>query len=139
MFVAPVTAALAATTVIFPSRASGASKYRVLHDVAASDSGPAPGALLLDKKGDLYGAAYGGGAYGDGAVFELVPSSGSKWKEVIRYSFIGGSQGATPDWGLISDAQGNLYGVTPRDGGFSASTVFELSRDAHGWTHRVVH
>ena len=47
------------------------------------------------QAGNLYGTSGSGGAYGQGAVFELTPSNGG-WTETILYSFTGGSDGGGP-------------------------------------------
>jgi len=46
----------------------------VLHNFANVPDGEAPGGgLVIDKKGNLYGTTEGGGAFGFGTVFKLVP------------------------------------------------------------------
>jgi hypothetical protein len=56
--------------------------------------------------------------------------------EVILHNFSGGGADQ-PEAGLISDANGNLYGVTGVYGvgcGAICGTVFELSPSSGGWT-----
>ena len=67
-----------------------------------------------------------------GVIYELVPQGGGKWSESVVYSF--GSQehdadGATPDAGLIRDANGNFYGTTISGGDSSCNcgVVFEFT------------
>jgi uncharacterized repeat protein (TIGR03803 family) len=97
----------------------------------------------FDSGGNLYGISGGngyfpqGGAYGQGAIFELTPSQGS-WTEKILYSFTGGNDGAGPT-SLLLGGDGNLYG-TARGGGLSASgVVFQLVPSAGGWTENVLY
>ena len=115
------------------------SKYKILHTFGSGNDANSPsGPLTLDKKGNLYGATYGGGPQNDGTVFELV-GTGGKWTEKILYSFPVGSDGATPFGNLVMDVGGNLYGDTPQDGGFAPSTLFELSPGSKGWNHAVLY
>ena len=63
--------------------------------------------------------------------------------EKVLYSFdVGaafGTDGAHPVAGLVSDAQGNLYG-TNQNGGTGLGTIFELSPGAGGtWTEKVLY
>jgi len=112
---------------------------------------PNPG-LIFDQAGNLYGmTSLGGagtceGAGGCGVAFELSPSAGGSWIEMLLYSFQGGSDGDTPLAGLISDQTGNLYGTTssggtcafdPIDG---CGTAFKLSPNGSGgWTETILH
>jgi hypothetical protein len=82
-----------------------------------SDSGGAGGAypkgsLIMDRAGNLYGTAEGGGTgNGDGVVFKLHLTANG-WQETVLYSFQGGpDDGAEPQGNLIFDHQGNLYGT----------------------------
>jgi uncharacterized repeat protein (TIGR03803 family) len=86
----------------------------VLHDFAGGTDGELPyGGVILGINGNLYGTASFGGASNKGIIFEVNPASG---KEKIIYNFSGGSDGALPYAGLVSDAQGNLYGTTLEGG-----------------------
>jgi uncharacterized repeat protein (TIGR03803 family) len=49
-------------------------------------SGPLAG-LTIDASGNLYGTTVGGGTYGYGVVFELVPRGNGRWTEAILHSF----------------------------------------------------
>ncbi len=110
-----------------------------------------PQAGLIRKNGVLYGDTdYGGGATqctgGCGAVFALTPS-GSAYTERVIYAFQGGSDGASPVGGLLSDASGALYGTTVDGGGATActgltpgcGTVFKLTPSGSNYTETVLH
>jgi uncharacterized repeat protein (TIGR03803 family) len=82
------------------------------------------GSLMIDANGDLFGTTTGGGAYGDGTVFELqnigttiAPSYASAPTTLVSFD---GSDGGDPQSGLIADANGDLLGAT-------SSTVFEVT------------
>lgn len=75
--------------------------------------------VIADSEGNLYGTTYNGGAFGYGAVYEILVSG----YEMVLYSFTGGRDGAYPVGGLIRDAQGNLYGTTRFGGSTGSSCV----------------
>jgi uncharacterized repeat protein (TIGR03803 family) len=89
-------------------------------------SGPAS-SLLLDSSGALYGTTAAGGPGNSGTVFKVTPQSGGSWVETVLYSFMGGSDGASPQGGLISDASGALYGTTAFGGLNGYGTLFQLT------------
>jgi uncharacterized repeat protein (TIGR03803 family) len=92
-----------------------------------------PTGLTRDKRGNLYGTTYGGGAYSQGSVFKLDASG----NQIVLYSFTGADDGAEPQAGLLLDAEGNLYGTTEHGGNLSScygsgcGTVFKLDTTGH--------
>jgi len=82
--------------------------------------------LFSDRMGNLYGTTYGGGNFSSGTVFELTPT-GSGWTERVIYNFTFAADGWYPFGGVISDAQGNLYGTTSEGGSADNGVVFKLS------------
>jgi uncharacterized repeat protein (TIGR03803 family) len=110
--------------------------------------------LIADEQGALYGTTVNGGSGSVGTVFELTPpAKGQKtWKETVLYSFsAGGSDGISPEAGLIFDKEGALYGTTYY-GGYGVSgchpdavyagcgTVFRLtSRGQKTWKETVLY
>jgi uncharacterized repeat protein (TIGR03803 family) len=81
--------------------------------------------LVADKNGALYGTTYGGGTARLGAVFKLTP--GSAYTETILHSFLGGTDGAYPYTGLLTDTNGALYGATAFGGPSNNGTVFKVT------------
>jgi uncharacterized repeat protein (TIGR03803 family) len=134
-------------TVFMVTRSSGGNWNRkVLYSFTGiSGDGSFPwGNLTFDGAGNLYGTTEFGGAYGWGTVFELMPSSGWGWKEIVIYSFTGTSDGSQPVAGLIFDAAGNLYGTTSLGGdnpscSDGCGTVFKLSPSGNAWTETVLY
>lgn len=58
----------------------------------------------------------------------------------VLHSFTGGSDGARPSAGLISDPAGNLYGTASEGGAYGVGVVFELSPSSEGsWAETVLH
>ena len=68
----------------------------------------------------------------NGAVFKLTKNSNGSWTESVLYSFVGGTDGATPESDLTFDPAGNLYGTTWSGGLYSAGTVFKLVPNSDG-------
>jgi hypothetical protein len=102
------------------------------------------GRLLTGANGVLYGVSRSGGAANAGTVFMLnPPSSGNtQWSVNVIYSFQNGADGANPAGGLISDANGVLYGVAGSGGAGINGTVFSLTPPAGGsgaWTETTLH
>jgi uncharacterized repeat protein (TIGR03803 family) len=84
------------------------------------------GALVMDAGGNLYGTAYGGGANGDGTVFEVANASGA----ITTLATFNGTNGGQPSGGLILDGAGNLYGTTRNITG-NYGTIFEWVRSSN--------
>jgi uncharacterized repeat protein (TIGR03803 family) len=100
---------------------------------------------VRDSQGNFYGTtSFGGGgdAFGGcgiatggcGTVFKLTPAG----TETVLYTFAGGTDGGTPESGLVMDAQGNLYGTTYQGGAVTCGcgTVFKVTP---GGTESVLH
>jgi len=81
-------------------------------------------ALIMDDSGNLYGTTYGGGASGDGTVFEMAQGSGT----LTTLALFSGANGQGPGGALIMDSSGNLYGTTWVGPGPGDGTVFELAQ-----------
>ncbi len=96
------------------------------------------GEIIRDQAGNFYGVTYIGGAYGDGVVYQMVPS-GSGWTEKVLHSFDPASDGANPTGGLILDKSGNLYGTTTNDSSDGVGRVFMLSPVGGAWKSTVLH
>jgi len=56
----------------------------------------------------------------------LVPNMQGEYTESVLHSFTG-SDGSSPEAGLIRDASGNLYGTTRFGGSDRRGTVFEIT------------
>lgn len=121
---------------------SAPAAFRVLYTFKGGSDGSGPaGSLILDATGNLYGTTVGGGtgcsSGGCGTVFRLAPDG----TETVLYSFAGGTDGAYPEAGLISDSSGNFYGTTSGGGNGGCynegcGTVFKLAPDG---TETVLH
>src|SRR5215467_3784935 len=108
-----------------------AQRFSVLYSSAGPPDAAGPtAALVMDAAGNFYGTTFFGGSADClcGAVFKLTRGG----REVVLYSFTGGSDGANPYAAVIRDSSGNLYGTTTGGGDLSCQepggcgTVFKI-------------
>jgi uncharacterized repeat protein (TIGR03803 family) len=130
--------------------AAGYWQETILHSLTCDEGLYPESNLVRDSAGNLYGTAWGGGAYGAGSVFELSPSAGGGWTFQVLHSF-DGTDGVGIVSSVVIDASGNLYGTalcggsstepTPDCGGPpGAGTVWELSPQSDGsWTETTLY
>ena len=122
--------------VVFELSAAGAPT--ILYSFCAQGGisctdGKYPDSLIMDASGNLFGTASGGGAHGQGVVYELAKTNGGYASApTVLYSFCaqpGCSDGAGP-YDLLMDASGNLFGMA---GGGAAGMIFELAKTDGGY------
>jgi uncharacterized repeat protein (TIGR03803 family) len=99
----------------------------VLHDFTCGSNGDGPDdTLVMDQRGNVFGATIGGGSIGCGVIFK-VTSDGT---EKTVHDFAGApSDGCIAMGTMILDAKGNLFGETSGGGKGRAGTVFEITPD----------
>jgi uncharacterized repeat protein (TIGR03803 family) len=108
--------------------AGGTWTEKVLWSFGNSTDGAYPWAgLIFDGAGNLYGTTSGGGTYGHGTMFELMPAAGGTWTEQVLHNFGSGTDGSLPQASLILDGAGNLYGTTNDGGSYGGGTVFRFN------------
>ena len=111
----------------------------VIQSFNGSDGALPEGDLVFDQAGNIYGTLNYDGAYGDGSVYQLVPSNGG-FSENVLYSFAGSSDGAFPAAGVVLDTSGNLYGTTPAGGNQDGyGVVYQLTHSGGNWAENVLH
>lgn len=111
----------------------------VLYNFIGPRDGANPYApLVMDATGTVYGTAQDGGIYGFGTVFKLALSNGV-WTETTLYDFTGGTGGGNPNFGVVLDTAGNLYGTADTGGGNFAGVVYKLTPTAGIWNYETVH
>ncbi|HTU21258.1 MAG TPA: immunoglobulin domain-containing protein [Gemmataceae bacterium] len=102
--------------------------------VGSGDDTPV-GGLVMDSSGNLYGTSEGGGAAGDGYVFELAKGSDGYSKTITTLASFSNANEASPVGALILDSNGNLYGTTANNLAESgAGEVYELAKGSDGYT-----
>ncbi len=129
--------------------------FKVIHTFTGHGDGGWPSSgLTMDRAGNLYGTASGGGT-GSGVVFKLS-YKGSGWVLAPIYTFQGsvggGSDGAYPAGRVIIGPDGALYGTTAYGGvaggcgGQGCGTVFKLAPGGNippnvsgGWTETILY
>jgi uncharacterized repeat protein (TIGR03803 family) len=124
-----------ATAIALASAAQAEITYKQLYAFTGNDDGANPESSLIDVGGTFYGitsqggGGEGSGLNGTGTVYKITPSG----KESVIHSFIGGSDGASPQGDLL-DVGGVLYGTTSAGGGTGCGgqgcgTVFRITTD----------
>jgi len=116
---------------------NGTWSFTDIYDFVPTENNPGGApytSLILDRDGDLYGAA--------GGIFELKPKPDGTWTELNLYTFTGNADGCCSS-GLIFDAKGNLYGAAEYGGSTACSNgcglVFKLTPGPSEWTETVLH
>ena len=95
----------------------------------SSTTGQTPlGSLVMDASGNLYGTTSVGGTDNDGTIFEVA--AGTNQLTTIA-TFNGANNGSDPNFGLVMDGSGNLYGTTNTGGVDNDGTIFELAKGSH--------
>lgn len=118
--------------VLFKIAADGS--FSVLYAFQGADGWIPQGPFVLIN-GDIYGITAAGGTGcnvegGCGVAFRLTADG----KESVLHAFTGGSDGANPENGLVTDSSGNLYGITVAGGlqvcpNGGCGVVFQLTPD----------
>jgi uncharacterized repeat protein (TIGR03803 family) len=132
-----------------PAVAGGAWTEITLHEFLRGNDGGVPVCgVVLDSRGNLYGATYYGGPSNAGIIYELSPPAdpGQPWTETVLHVFNGSGSnypsGAYPDGGLLLDPSGSLYGTTSGGGGDAWGLVFKLVPPAPGesnWREQILY
>lgn len=101
-----------------------------------SAHGTGPTAQLLQTgDGRFYGTTQYGGAYGQGALFQVDPATG---KTKLLHSFIqDDTDGFQPIGNLVEGGDGFIYGTTSLGGAYFDGTVYRIS--ASGGQYQVLH
>jgi uncharacterized repeat protein (TIGR03803 family) len=126
-----------------PTKSGGKWSEVDIYDFRGGADGGVPITSLTLKAGTLYGTTSAGGATSNGTVFSLTPPTAPNgpWTESVLYSFQGGSEGASPQAGVVFGAGGALYGTTVGDA-VQAGTSYKLtppSAPGGEWTQKVIH
>jgi uncharacterized repeat protein (TIGR03803 family) len=127
-----------------PPPAPGAAwTHAVLYDFTGGADGENPyGTMAIGPAGVLYGTTENAGARGHGVAFSLSPpaSSGGAWTETVMHAFGGGTEGGTPEMGLLLGTSGALYGTTAFGGMYGNGVAFRLiAESSGGWKEEVLH
>jgi uncharacterized repeat protein (TIGR03803 family) len=103
---------------------TSAGSLTTLHGFTGGADGGYPlGGVIQATDGNLYGTTSQGGANNTGTVFQVTTAG----TFTTLYSFVGGTNGAIPEAGLVQGADGNFYGTTSIGGSNTYGTVFSIS------------
>ncbi len=109
-------------------KVDSAGKFTVLHHFSgypSDGSFPANGHLTMDGSGNLYGLTESGGAYGNGALYQLSPNG----TITLLHSFRGSDDGCSPFGSVARDKSGNFYGTTAYCGSHGAGTIWKVNQE----------
>ena len=101
-------------------------KEAVLYAFTGSSDGGEPyGGVVMDTKGNLYGATVtGGNASGYGTAFKLARDG----TYTVLHTFAGVSDGTYPNAGLIFGIDGRLYGTAYAGASEDWGSVFAIRK-----------
>ena len=123
------------------TNSGGTWTQTVIHSFTGGDDGSGPGAgLTIDKRGNLYGMAPTGGAYGLGTIYQLHPDGSGNYALKVIHAFTGGTDGATGSAGRMVLRGGHLYGAATAGGANGKGTAFELTPTSSGeWNFKTIY
>lgn len=113
-------------TVFMLTAPNGVWTLNTIYAFKGGGSGPY-GPLVMDGAGNLYGTTYGGGAYGNGSVFELTPSNGA-WIYTDLHDFSSsGLDGKNPQGSIVVSANGTIFGTATNGGQYGYGTAWQIT------------
>jgi uncharacterized repeat protein (TIGR03803 family) len=103
---------------------TGAGTLSTIYNFRGTADGANPEAgLIQGSDGFLYGTTYGGGTSTSGTVFKI----GTTGTLTTLHYFTGGSDGGSPQAGIVQGSDGNYYGTTSVGGTSGDGTIFVVS------------
>ena len=72
-------------------------------------------------------------------VLLMIGAAIASAQEQVLYSFYDSGGSVLPEAGVISDASGDLYGVTFYSGAYGMGTVYKLTRNGGAWQETILH
>lgn len=115
----------------------------VLYSFGAGSAAPRypSGPIFIGPASSYYGTTNEGGSANGGVAYKRT----SAGMLVVLHAFVGGTtDAAQPQYGVIRDSSGNLYGTTLLGVGYhcyneGCGTVYELSPTGAGYSERFLH
>ncbi|MBU6296225.1 MAG: PEP-CTERM sorting domain-containing protein [Planctomycetes bacterium] len=117
---------------------AGSQTLTTLYNFTTSSGGFAESGLAFDTAGNLVGTRAVGEANPAGSVFRLSGNGGGGYSYSSLFDF-NGTNGSTPQAGVIIDSAGNIFGTTAGGGANGRGTVYRLSDNgAGGYAHTIL-
>ncbi len=113
----------------FPA-GSTASTVTTLASFSGGNGLEPTGGILLDPAGNIIGTTGGGGSSSDGTLFRLNATANT----ITTLANFDNTKGARPVGQLLTDPDGDYFGVTAQGGAHSEGTVFEVFATSHSVT-----
>ena len=105
---------------------SGVWNETPIHALSWSD-GVAPGGLVADGAGNLYGATAAGASGNSGTIFEMARGGGG-WTFSTLHVFQSGGDGQLPSRGVIMrNSAGDIFGATIIGGSSNNGSLYEIT------------
>jgi len=123
--VCAVLALCAATAITSPAQ-NVFSPVTTLMNFDVTNGANPSASLIQATNGDFYGTTTGGGAFGNGTVFQITAAGNL----TTLYSFCAQANcadGSSPWAGLVQARNGDFYGVTAVGGASNLGTVFQIT------------
>jgi len=112
----------------------------VIHAFTGGDDGSGPGArVTVDRRGNVYGMAPTGGAYGLGTIYKIHQVQNGAWTLKVIHAFTGGADGATGSAGRMIIRNGHFYGAGTSGGTYGGGVVFELTPTGGEWDLKTIY
>ncbi len=124
-----------------PATKGGAWTEKTLYRFTGGADGYGPLCRLVLFRGSLYGTTVGGGASGNGVIFQVAPPASHHfvWTETVLHSFTCGSDGCGGWAGLTMSNASVFYGTTQYGGPLNGGAVFQLQQVNGIWTESVLY
>jgi uncharacterized repeat protein (TIGR03803 family) len=112
----------------------------VIHAFTGGDDGSGPGArVTVDQRGNVYGMAPTGGAYGLGTIYKIHQGQSEAWTFKVIHAFTGAADGSTGSAGRMIIRNGHLYGAATSGGTYGSGVVFELTPRGGAWNFKTIY
>jgi uncharacterized repeat protein (TIGR03803 family) len=102
---------------------------QVLYSFSKPTGHYALGKVVMGQDGYLYGTTKRGGLRDYGVIYKVKPD-GSGYQVLHHFDKVNGMY---PDRGLVQDANGRLYGMTPVGGQTNLGVIFSIHHDGSGF------
>lgn len=109
--------------------------HSIKYNFNPSSNGYAPvGSLIQTPNGKLYGVASGGGATGDGVIFQFDIATNTYTK---KFDFNGSVNGSRPNGSLVRATNDILYGLTYFGGVNDKGVLFQYDYNTNTFSKKV--